>query len=174
MRRMTALAVSLAASALVLLAGPASASPPLPYPESTTPFVLPGTSTAAAGGYCVFPVLVTYSGVRQHYRQSTLPDGTVIQKIEGSVSITVTNQVSGKTLTYNASGPGTVTINPDGSYSFVAHGTNLFYTTVGNSAPGVPQIEFAVGLISVSVASSGQTLTHSLQGRSTDVCAALA
>lgn len=172
--RLAPLAACLAALAPVLVAGPASASPPVPYLEPTTPFVLPGTSTAGTDGVCAFPVLVSYSGVRQHVRSSTLPDGTIVSQIEGSASITVTNDVSGKTLTYNASGPGTVTVHPDGSFSFIAHGTNLFWTTVGNSAPGVPQLEFATGLISVSVASSGRTLSHSLQGTSTDVCAALA
>jgi hypothetical protein len=85
-----------------------------------------------------------------------------------------TNLKTGKQLTYNISDPGTVVVNPDGSFSAHAGGANLLWTTVANSYPGVPQLAYTTGHVQFTVDASGKTTSYSLSGSSTDVCAALA
>ena len=155
------------------VAAPASADPPLLLP-TPDPFILPGRDTEGTAGYCQFPVLVTYTRNTAHYRESTLPDGTVVLRVEGSAFVTVMNETTGKSLSYNISGPGTVTIYTDGSFSLDVHGPNLLWTTVANSFPGVPQLAYTHGHVLVDVDASGQTVSYSLRGDSVDVCAALA
>lgn len=164
------------------VAGPAWASPPLPPPPvpiSTSTFTLPGTNTDGPNGFCSFEVTVTVTG-KAHYRQSTLDDGTVITKAEGSLRAIVKNDdPGGKSLSYNVSGPGTSTqyaVNGtlDGSFAVDAHGPNLLWTTVANSFPGVPQLAYTDGHVVFSVLASGLTDSYHLDGKSVDVCAALA
>ena len=70
--------------------------------------------------------------------------------------------------------PCQVTVNPDNSFSAVAGGPNLLYTTVANSYSGVPQLAYSTGRIQFAVDASGLTTSYSLRGQRTDVCAALA
>jgi hypothetical protein len=119
-------------------------------------------------------VRITYTRSTAHYRESTLPDETVVDKVEGSAFVTVTNEATGKSLDYNISGPGTLTTHPDGSFSLDVHGPNLLWTTVANSFPGVPQLAYTNGHVLVDVNASGTTTSYSLSGNSVDVCAALA
>jgi hypothetical protein len=46
-------------------------------------------------------------------------------------------------------------------------------TTVDNSAEGVPQLAYTTGHVHVIVDSNGKTTEYELNGKSTDVCAAL-
>jgi hypothetical protein len=155
-----------------VVAAPARSDPPLPLP--TGPVTLPGTDSIGADGFCAFPVRITYTRSTAHYRESTLPDETVVDKVEGSAFVTVTNEATGKSLDYNISGPGTLTTHPDGSFSLDVHGPNLLWTTVANSFPGVPQLAYTNGHVLVDVNASGTTTSYSLSGNSVDVCAALA
>ena len=85
----------------------------------------------------------------------------------------VTNTVTGKTLRFNVSGPGTLTTFQDGAFALDVTGHNLLWTTVANSFRGVPQLAFTTGHVRVSVEASGLTTGYKLNGKSTDVCAAL-
>src|SRR5690242_12395373 len=99
---------------LLAVVGPAQAAPP-PLPV-TNDVVL------AQGDYCAgFAVhVVTYSASSDvHHPGLFTGPGYAI----------VTNTTSNKSITYNISGPGTVTSNPDGGYSVSAKGPNLFWTT---------------------------------------------
>ena len=154
------------------VAGPASAAPPLPSLPYEVDLV--GQDTAGTEGYCDFPVHVSVTQGSAHYRQSTLPDGTRVTKAEGSAFATVTNETTGKSLSYNISGPGTITEDPGGSFSLDVHGPNLLWTTVENSFPGVPQLAYTHGHVLVEVNADGTTENYSLSGNSVDVCAALA
>ena len=156
----------------VAVTAPVAADPPLPLP--TGPTALPGQDTLGTAGFCPFPVLIEYTRSTAHFRETTLPDGTIVFKVEGSAFVTVTNQTTGTSLSYNISGPGTLTVRPDGSFSLDVHGPNLLWTTVANSFPGVPQLAYTHGHVVVDVAASGQTVSYSLSGNSVDVCAALA
>jgi hypothetical protein len=169
-RVLVGVVVGLIAGAAV--AAPAAAAPPLPSPPYEQELL--GTDTEGTNGYCDFPVLVTVTQGSAHYRESTLPDGTDVIKAEGSAFATVTNETTGKSLSYNISGPGTLAFYPDGSFSLDVHGPNLLWTTVANSFAGVPQLAYTHGHVLVDVNASGKTVGYSLSGNSVDVCAALA
>jgi hypothetical protein len=171
LRRGLALAAT-GAVALVVL-GLSSAAPagakdprvPLPTPD---PVVLVG--------YCEgFTAVVTFTEMNQYIIQQTMaPDGTTTLKIAGHAEATVTNQATGRSASYNISGPGTVVSSPDGAFSIDAHGPNLLWTTPENSFPGVPTISYTTGHVTLQVAASGLTTSYQLRGRQTDVCAVLA
>lgn len=158
----TLLAIAAAVLGTFALVGAASAAAPV-----TTTIMLPGTGDAGSNGYCSFPVTVVYTSAQQ-LRPG--PNGLVT----GHATATVRNDQTGKTLSYNVSGPGKVTNNADGSFSVVAGGPNLLWTTVANSYPGVPQLAYSTGRVQFTVASSGETTSYGLNGQRTDVCAALA
>ena len=147
-------------------AEPTVGSAPTKPANCSPPGCLPGTDTAGKNGYCPFQVTITYTGGQK----PSGPNGL----FTGHGTATVTNTSNGKTLTYNISGPGTVTNNPDGSFSVNAGGPNLLYTTVANSYPGVPQLAYSTGQVQFTVDAKGLTTSYSLQGQRTDVCAALA
>jgi hypothetical protein len=161
-KRHTLLAAAAAIAGLVALPGPAQAVPPQAVPFS---FDLQGTNTAGRNGYCSFPVHI--EGVSN---QKTNPHG----KATGFGSATVTNLTTGKKLKFNISGPGTITNFPGGGYTIDGTGHWLLYTTVENSQPaGVLQLAYTTGHVRVTVASDGHTTDYKLNGKSTDVCAAL-
>jgi hypothetical protein len=168
-KRRTLLAVAAAIAGFVALAGPAQALPPKAVPFS---FDLPGSAISVEGlpaagdnGYCPFPVRI--DGVSN--QKPTGPHN----KVTGFGSATVTNLVTNETLSFNASGPGTITTTPSGGFTLDGTGPWLTWTTVANSFPGVPQLAYTTGHLQFSVAASGLTTSYKLKGRSTDVCAAL-
>ena len=141
---------------------------PLPTPD---PFVLDGGPT----GYCDFDVLVTFTDVNQYIiHETTAPDGTITDKITGRARATVENLGTHKKVSYNISGPGTIVFYTDGRFSIDAHGPNLLWTRKPLSFPGVPEISYTTGHVTLQVASSGLTTSYSLSGRRTDVCKVLA
>jgi len=120
-------------------------------------------------------VQITFQNYNQYIiRQSTAPDGTTTLQIAGRARATVTNTVTGESVSYNISGPGTVVIAPDGAFSIDTHGPNLLWTTVANSYSGVPQISYTTGHVTLHVRASGVTDSYNLAGSQTDVCAVLA
>jgi hypothetical protein len=146
-----------AIAGLLLMAGPAQAAPPFPVVVD---------EVLAAGDYCTgFAVhVVQYSkSTDAHHRGFFTGPGYAV----------VTNTTTNKSITYNVSGPGTPTSNPDRGFSVRATGTNLFWTTRANSYPGVPQISYTTGPLSFTVAGSGKTTAYQHSGSTTDVCAAL-
>lgn len=177
MKRM--LAVAAAVSALVLgNTVAAAADPPTAYP-TPGPVVLPGTNSAGQDGYCAFDVRLSYLVNDEQGRTTTQSNGDVVQTFRGHLVVSLQNVETGKSLTYNTSGPGAVATHPDGSCTVDTHGTNLFYTTVRNTYVGpasVPQIFFSTGHLVFTVAAgqlndnSAPTVAWSLNGRITDVC----
>jgi hypothetical protein len=74
----------------------------------------------------------------------------------------------------NVSGPGQVVLRADGSIqSGDVRGHNLLQTTVTNSAPGVPPLNYTRGRATYEVAPDGMTTAFALRGKSTDICALL-
>jgi hypothetical protein len=161
----------------LLLAAPAGAQPPPPVPISQDPVFLP------APDFCAdFDVLITFPVFDQSYVQITVePDGTTTYMITGHATATVTNQTTGKSVTYNISGPGTLVVYPEGSellFSADLAGPNLLYTP-RESLPedeDVPTISYTTGHVTFTVDASLQTTEYDLAGgaRQTDVCAVLA
>jgi hypothetical protein len=169
-RAMRALLTTVAAVMFLVVTAQASADnpgrEPIPLPE---PFTLP------AGQYCSgFDVLVTYTRMNEYVTTIDNPDGSTTIYVTGNAAATVQNTTTGKTLSFNISGPGTETFYSDGSLTANVGGPNLFYTTQTNSYPGVPPIIYTTGHVTFSVAASGITTSFHNSGHLTDVCAALA
>jgi hypothetical protein len=155
----------------LLSAGPALAADPR-IPLTADPVTLP------AGEFCQgFNVLVTFVDFNQYIiHSSTAPDGTTTLQITGRARATVTNLATGKSVSFNISGPGTVVLFANGNIkSGNLAGPNLLYTSLTNSFPGVPTISYTTGHVTFTVDESGKTTSYSLAGgaRQTDVCAVL-
>jgi len=163
------LVTAIAAAGLLGVGGPAQADPP---PLHSGSFVLTGTATAGTDGFCPFDVRLDYV-THQRTTETTNADGAIVDYSTGAATATVTNTSSGKSLTYNISGPGTLTTYPDHSFTEDNMGPFLLFTTVANSYPGVPALAYTTGHVQLAVAASQLTTSYRLQGHSTDVCAAL-
>jgi hypothetical protein len=171
------LAAATAIAGLVAFAGPAHAVPPQATPAP--PFTLPGTDTAGEDGYCPFAVEIVQAAIKPPV-ETDLPDGSTLLTFTGFGYATAKNVDTGKTLRFNISGPGSVTIDPPeeeggpSAFTIDAHGPNLLYTTDKNSFEDVPRLAYTTGHVQVHVLASGITDGYELSGRSTDVCALLA
>ena len=160
-----------------VLVGLVGASPALGA-DPRIPFPPPDQVDLAAGDYCDFPVRITFQDANQFIISQTVDPATGITTlhITGRARATATNQATGKSVSFNISGPGTLVLNPNGSFSADLAGPNLLWTTRQNSFPGVPTISYTTGHLTFAVDASGQTTSYSLAGgaRQTDVCALLA
>ncbi|HEV2035961.1 MAG TPA: hypothetical protein VGU71_17500 [Candidatus Dormibacteraeota bacterium] len=99
---------------------------------------------------------------KEYIKTFTKQDGTLRYEINGRLVVAVTG--NGKTLTFNASGPGTVTVRPDRSVSIVFEGLTF----------SIPRTADAISLFKGRVvfdASTGTIVSHT--GTVTDVCALL-
>jgi hypothetical protein len=162
----------------LLSVAPASAQPP-PIPVPTPdPIVLPGP--VYPGTFCEgFTAVVTFPKFNQKIVQDTRVNGVGpgTYKQIGNAQATVTRQDDPKkSVNFNVSGPATVVVNADNSFSVDAHGPNLLWTASGNltNFPDVPEISYTTGHVTFAVDASGQTTSYTLAGDRTDVCAALA
>jgi hypothetical protein len=142
----------------LLLAAPAGASDPR--------FPIPTPEPLKLEGYCEgFTAVITWTKFNQYIiHQTTAPDGTTTLQITGNAQVTVTNQTTGESVTYNISGPGTIVIEPDGAFSIDAGGPNLLWILPENleQFPDVPTISYTTGHVTVEVAADGQTTSYTL------------
>jgi hypothetical protein len=161
----TLLAAAAAIAGLFALPAPAQAAPPQAL---TFTISLPG---GGADGVCPFPVDIVVTT-----NQLTFHADRPMNALTGFGSATVTNTVTGETLKFNISGPGTVTNNNIPPFTIDAHGPNLLWTTVANlrDFPDVPQLAYTTGHVQVTVDDTGHTTSYKLTGNSTDVCELLA
>jgi hypothetical protein len=106
--RASALAVTVAVSALLAGALPAAAN------NDPHRVFLPAPSGDLVG-YCAFPVHVDFPLNKEYGTITTAPDGTTTIVLTGALFITFTNETTGKAVTVNASGPGTDIFSPDGT-----------------------------------------------------------
>jgi hypothetical protein len=169
-------ALGTACATLLLTAGPAAAVPP---DASVFPLTFAGTTTGtttvpAAGvdGYCAFPVRLDVVNDQRFVSTPAvpLPGDTVTTRNAGAAFVTAVNLLTGESVRYNISGPGTTVTAPDGSFSTDATGTQLSLTTVENSAAGVSPLSFTTGRVRFSVDAAGMTTSYQLSGRARDVC----
>lgn len=166
-----AVLTSLCTLALVATAGGA----PRPDPgDPREPLTAPN---ATLSGYCEgFDVSVEFTRYNQYIVRQTSADGTTTLQIAGNATATVTNLSTGEPVSFNVSGPGTVVIYPDNSFTVDAAGPNLLWTLPELSYPGVPSLSYTTGRVTFAVDASGDTTSYTLAGgaRQTDVCALLA
>lgn len=137
---------------------------------------LPATPFDIPDNVCGFTVHVDIPVDRQYGTFSTLPDGSTVVKITGSLVWTLTNTETGTSVTVNASGPGTI-IFPIGTTLAVIDGSGLNIIYITNGADfGVPNIFYSSGKLQFTTDLSNDTIVsmprtpHILQ----DVCAELA
>jgi hypothetical protein len=175
MRRLgviVALGALLAMFGGVMTASPALARGPKWQFQPKTPRTLPAE-------LCGFEVRVTYPVNREFTKILKASDGSMITLSTGSVTESLTNLETGKTITENVSGPSKTIIFPDGSFTAVEHGRNeLILTPAWAAQFGLPTVSVTVGNRSVSgtFAPDGTVTTItslSLHGHAIDMCAAL-
>lgn len=163
-RAATAMLVAATGIPLAVLwgAGPVSAAPqwvPLPVPVDQT-----------LTGVCEFPIFEHWTHYDEHATYTAMPDGTMVENVQGADSLQVTNVTTGTTLQLNVSGPGTLTTNPDGSGSADLRGINGF--PFGPN-PVVPPYAIFHGHLQYTFNSAGALTSFSFDGHVTDECAAL-
>src|SRR5260370_17380121 len=97
-----------AATGILIQATPAAANnDPHRSFAAATPFDLPAT-------FCGFAVHFAFPVDKEYSTITITADGSTVIKTTGSLFVSLTNNATGKSITVNASGPGTVTIAPDG------------------------------------------------------------
>jgi hypothetical protein len=162
---------------LAMFGGVATASPALARgPEwqfqPKSPRILPAA-------LCGFEIRVTFPVNREFRKTLKASDGSVITLSTGSVSESLTNLETGKTITENVSGPSKTIFFPDGSFTAVEHGRNeLTLPPAWAARFGLPIVSVTVGLRSASgTFGPDGTVTSvtslSLRGHAIDMCAAL-
>jgi len=152
-----AISIGILLAAWLLAATPAMANgPPERRSASGRPFV---------GSVCdpPVPVLVTAT-TDNEVSKSFYQNGQLIRVITtGALKLTLTNMVNGKTISENIGGPGTLTLNPDGSGTLVVRGLNS--GQVGDLTTS--------GRLVFDVAPDGATTLVSPIHHSTNLCTAL-
>lgn len=162
-------AAGAACAALLVTTAPAAAVPP---GAVTFTMTFPGTDTAGEDGYCAFPVRLEVVN-NQTYTTTPGPGGTATTRFAGAAFVTAVNDLTGTSVRYNASGPGTTVTAPNGSFRTDGTGPQFSLTTVGNSFDGVSPISYTTGRVFFEVDAEGMTTGYGLQGRAVDVCEAL-
>jgi len=173
MKRFALLGLAALAAAGVL-AGTGVATPggdsPHRVPVNATPFDL-------GPGVCGFPIHVGVVADNEYFtHQETLPDGTLIQQINGRLVLSFTNTDTGKTIVKNVSGPGVFTTFPDGSFLQDTTGLTATYLgPIGQANTGEPGIVFTSGHLVVHFSGvTGAADSFELSGKQTNGCALLA
>jgi hypothetical protein len=148
----------LCALALLLLALPAWSAPKVPTGEE---FEL----RFGAGEVCDFAIVIT--GTSAQAARVTLPSGQMV--ITGPAVATVTNLVTGESVTFNISGP---SLFDEETGRVTLRGTNLIIGPLGSSGGDTKFLIFTAGTVSFI---QGQPIDEPLRGTVIqDVCAELA
>jgi hypothetical protein len=159
-----------ALAATILLAGAGSAAaagdPRIPAPNG--PAEIPALA-------CGFTVLDVPLASNEYFVQTTAnPDGSLTMRVTGQLVVQLTNETTGKSVTVNASGPGTGTFYPDGSAAYDLQGPLLnWFTPDAQARYGVPGLALISGHTTATADPSGTLTSLQIDGQVTDLCAAL-
>jgi hypothetical protein len=165
MRRIVIPALLIATAVAVL--APAGSAQADRTPVTIMPFTLPASR-------CGFAIHVGVVRNNEYQDVTTLADGTTITNITGNLVLSFTNDVNGKSIVRNVSGPTTETDHPDGSVTFVGRGPNWFgIGPTGQHNTGEPGLVFTSGLATLQIA-NGVVQTFSLSGTQENGCLLLA
>jgi hypothetical protein len=155
---------------LALVPQSVGAAAPLRFPG--TPFIgslVPGTDHEV----CPFQVdtaPVAYSQVITVFFDSS---GNPTRALfTGRAIIEITNHATGKRIVLNASGPGTLYFQPDGSNLGVGGGPSLFGLVPGDD--GGPALLYIKGRVTFTQTPDGHIHNLTTVGPVSDMCAALA
>lgn len=126
-------------------------------------------------GFCSFGVDLTVLTNQEYSKSETQPDGTVVIQITGALKLAMANHDTGKTIDYNESGPGTITISPDGSTLDDGQGSSVFpFPPAAQQQFGVPALAYITGHSTIAFDPNGNVTSLSHDGATiSDVCAAL-
>ncbi len=167
-------AAALAVAVMLTAASPAAAnSDPHRIFLPAGPWDLPG------GTYCSFTIHVDVLADREYATVTSLPDGSTMWVVRGSLSLAVSNPAAPKNIVVNAGGPGTFTFLPDGFTVIGAFFGRAFLWAPDLVDLGFPSNVVAVAgpaVITQKFADDGSFSFLSVQGHPqvlTDVCAAL-
>ena len=154
---------AITALAALMLAGPAQAREPVPF--------TPGTYPAQV---CGFPVDVAAIANNEYQDVTTLADGTTITRVTGNLVVSWKNDITGKTIVRELSGPTTTTVHPDGTGTAVGGGLNFWtFGPVSQMNTGEPGIVFTSGRAVIGF-SGIFAESFSLSGTQVNACALLA
>jgi hypothetical protein len=132
----------IAFAVVVLAAADATARPPR-EPVIVEPLTLPANR-------CGFEVQVDVVSNNEFQTVTTLDDGTTITRITGRLVLSFTNLTTGFTIVRNLSGPGTQTVHPDGTGTFVGEGPTWFgFGPISQANTGEPGLVFTSGLVAI-------------------------
>jgi hypothetical protein len=108
---------------------------------------------------------------KEYFRTSTLPDGTTLIQITGSLKFEITNSVNGDSMFVNASGPSVgpwrQRARPNGDFMFSATGLNFIF-----GVPGFPDVSLSSGPVAI-LFSGPAVLIERMPRHVVDICALL-
>lgn len=125
--------------------------------------------------YCGFPIHVGIVSDNEYIIHDTFhTDGTEILRITGKLIQSFTNENTGKSVVVNVSGPGTITLPPDGSFIEDAHGNGAFpFDPSDQASIGEPGLVFYSGHMVITYPPTGPAQSFTLSGTQTNGCALL-
>jgi len=125
-------------------------------------------------GFCSFPTHLDVVANKEYGKITTSPDGTTIIEETGTLKLRATNVTTGKTVSLVASGPGTITLYPDGSVTVDGTGHWLIFNLAAAAGSfGFPGVMLTSGQIHETLDPTGAPTAMSVTGRETDECVAL-
>jgi hypothetical protein len=136
---------------------------------------LPAGPVDLPAGFCSFPTHYDVVANKEYGKITTLPDGTTVIVLTGSFKMSATNVDTGESVLLNASGPGTITFYPDGSFTVDGTGHWLIFNLATDAAQfGLPAVMLTSGQFHETFDATGTLTELSVTGGVTDVCAELA
>jgi hypothetical protein len=173
MRRLTA-ALAALGTILAICAAALTASPALAG-RGPKWHLVPARPFTLDARYCGFRVHVTLPVFDEYTKIVKAADGSMTTLVTGAITATFTNLRTGEAITENLSGPGKVTVAPDGSATITEKGHNgLFFLPADARRFGLPTLTVTTGPVTESVAPNGAITALSRRGHIlVNICAAL-
>jgi len=144
-------------------------------------FLAPYDPLDLPASVCGFPVHIDATVNREYAKVSSLPDGSTVYTFTGSLFASPTNKNTGKAITVNASGPGTIVFSPDFTSAEVTfEGLSLLYATNLTDYGFPSNIIVTSGLLKGRLTETGTPGLHTVTSITRkpnvvlDVCGALA
>jgi len=172
MRRLIALA---ALGTIVALCAAALTASPALAGRGHKWHLVPARPFTLDARYCGFRVGVTLPVRHEYTKILKAADGSMTTLTTGALTATFTNLRTGKAITEDLSGPGKVTLSPDGSVIVTEKGHNgLFFLPADAHRFGLPTLTVTTGPVTESIAPDGAITSLSRHGHIlVDICAAL-
>jgi hypothetical protein len=122
---------------------------------------------------CGTTVAVTFPMDKEYQRVTTDAQGNQHIKVTGALKVTFTDTATGRSVTYNVSGPGNSIAYANGDFLFNATGRNFIALFPNQVIPGLPQVFVTSGPIQLLFRADGSVEVQRMGNHLQDVCAAL-